>query len=160
MIGRWTSKDVIPSNHGRQGKGLHHAPCPWRASLCRPLTTLKHTGHSASNNSTPHVQHHPFACLLRTRAGRYSYEERQERSETSRTDFGNYYYEWKQRQPTMRIVDSGATVDCSGSVYDEYDYQYCNAAGCYGDTLTGRQDKQSSCTTYRFYAFPGNVFAW
>ncbi|PNW82380.1 hypothetical protein CHLRE_06g278267v5 [Chlamydomonas reinhardtii] len=92
--------------------------------------------------------------------GRYSYEERQERSELSRTDFGNYYYYWKQRQPTVRVVESGATVQCSGNVFDEYTYQYCNAGGCTGDTLTGTQSKNSSCVQYRFYAFTGNVYAW
>ncbi len=61
----------------------------------------------------------PKNCLLPSGAGRYSYAERQERSETSRTDFGNYYKDWKQRQPTTRAVDSGATVNCSGSVYDD-----------------------------------------
>ncbi|KAG2434931.1 hypothetical protein HYH02_012129 [Chlamydomonas schloesseri] len=93
--------------------------------------------------------------------GRYSYEERQERSETSRTDFGNYYKDWKQRQPTVRTVDSGSAVDCSGNVFDEYKYSYCNIGGCTGDTLTGMQrDKLSSCSAYRFYAFVGNVYAW
>ncbi|PNW82382.1 hypothetical protein CHLRE_06g278268v5 [Chlamydomonas reinhardtii] len=86
----------------QQGKAQQQAQCP--------------DGTVALLNGTNAVQCYQYL------EGRYSYEERQERSEISRTDFGNYYYYWKQRQPTVRVVESGATVQCSGNVFDEYTY--------------------------------------